>query len=142
MIRPLLIALAVAACSSSPRREPDTTPPSDPAATATPSPAEGTPAQMPGSGADPCPTVQIKGPDSVAAGTQAKISTTLIGGPAAPTFRWTVTAGKIVSGQGTSSIVVDSTGLSGASVVAKVELGGLASQCATTGTSVTVLVGP
>lgn len=146
MTRALLIALTLAACSAAPRREPDTAPAPEPVPTATPTPAPaaGTPAPIPPSppGSDPCPALQIKAPDAVPAGTQVRIASTLIGGAGAPTFRWSVSAGKIASGQGTANIVVDSTGLAGTSIVATVEMGGLAKECATTGTSVSILVGP
>ena len=85
--------------------------------------------------------MQLKAPDSVPAGTQIKITTTQVGGTT-PTFKWSLTAGKIASGQGTANIVVDSTGLAGKTIVANLELGGLPSTCATTASSVHVLVGP
>jgi hypothetical protein len=137
MTRALLFVLAAAGCSASPKQQST----GEPAATGTPSPAEGTPAQIPAPGTDPCPAMQVKAPDSVPAGTQVKITTTQVGGTT-PTFKWTVSAGKIASGQGTANIVVDSTGLAGSTIVASLELGGLPSTCATTGTSVNVLVGP
>ena len=138
MTRALLFLLAAAGCSASPKQQS-----AEPAATTTPTPAEGTPAQTTPSpvGADPCPTMQVKAPDSVPAGTQIKITTTQVGGTT-PTFKWSLTAGKIASGQGTPNIVVDSTGLAGSTIVANLELGGLPSTCATTATSVHVLVGP
>jgi hypothetical protein len=85
--------------------------------------------------------MQVKAPDSVPAGTQVKVTTTQVGGTT-PTFRWSLSAGKIASGQGTPNIVVDSTGLAGSTIVATLELGGLPATCATTSTNVSVLVGP
>jgi hypothetical protein len=46
-------------------------------------------------------------------------------------FRWTVSAGTIVSGQNTSSIVLDTAGLAGQDVTATVELIGPQTTCAT-----------
>ena len=45
------------------------------------------------------------------------------------TYNWTVSAGTITSGQGTDSINVDTTGLSGRSVTATMTLGGLDPLC-------------
>ena len=51
------------------------------------------------------------------------------GGPhVTPTFNWTVSAGTISSGQGTSSITVDTTGVSG-TITATVEVGGYDRSC-------------
>ena len=49
-----------------------------------------------------------------------------------PTFNWTVSAGTISSGQGTSSITVDTAGIGGQTVTATVELGGVAPECSRT----------
>jgi hypothetical protein len=48
------------------------------------------------------------------------------------TFKWTVLAGVIVSGQGTASITVDTTEASGQTVKASVEVWGLPNQCSKT----------
>jgi hypothetical protein len=49
-----------------------------------------------------------------------------------PTFNWTVSAGTISSGQGTSSISVDTTGLpANSTVTATVEVGGYDRSCTT-----------
>jgi hypothetical protein len=45
------------------------------------------------------------------------------------TFKWTVSAGKIVGGQGTSSIIVDANGIEEKSITATVEVGGLPEGC-------------
>ena len=89
-----------------------------------------------------CPNIQLKAPDSVAQGTQARVSTILAGGDRSVTYRWAVSSGKIISGQGTPSILVDTAGLAGASVTATLELGGVSKQCATTTASVSMLIGP
>ncbi len=46
------------------------------------------------------------------------------------TFNWTLSAGTIISGQGTPMITVDTTGLGGQLVRATVEVGGVAESCA------------
>jgi hypothetical protein len=48
------------------------------------------------------------------------------------TYNWSVSAGTISSGQGTSSITVETTGLGGQTVTATVELGGLDPSCSRT----------
>jgi hypothetical protein len=46
-----------------------------------------------------------------------------------PTYNWTVSAGTITSGQGTSTITVDTTGTGGQSITATVTVGGYPSSC-------------
>src|SRR5205823_13125607 len=46
-----------------------------------------------------------------------------------PTYNWTVSAGTITSGQGTTSITVDTKGLGGQTVTATVEVGGVEPTC-------------
>ena len=47
----------------------------------------------------------------------------------AATYNWSVSAGTISSGQGTSSITVDTAGIGGQSVTATVDIGGVAANC-------------
>ena len=80
-----------------------------------------------------CPTLRMTGPsDDVIAGQSLYFSVNVSGGDVNPTYNWSVSAGVISSGQGTSVITVDSTGIDGQSVTATVELGGLAPQCSRT----------
>ncbi len=155
MSRALLIVLALAACSK--RNTDNTTTPTGPGGTGTDtststgtsggtgtSTTGGTGSQTPppfNSEAD-CPAIQIKGPDSVSQGTKARFSATLVGGTGNPTYTWRVTSGSIASGQGTATITVDTTGLSGTGSTATLEIGGIPKLCATTTASATVLVGP
>jgi hypothetical protein len=53
------------------------------------------------------------------------------------TYNWSVSAGTISSGQGTSSIQVDTAGLGGQTVTATVELGGLDPSCSRTASCTT-----
>ncbi len=96
---------------------------------------------MPMDGTEPCPNIQIKGSDSVPAGKQAEVTTTLIGGQGSPSYTWAVSKGTIASGQSTPHITVDTAGLAGASITATVKLGGLKTECATNTATVTILVG-
>ena len=83
-----------------------------------------------------CPTVNISCPESVKEGENAIFSTTITGGTPAqrmtPSYEWTVTAGKIIGGQGTPSITVDTTGLSGQTIRANVNLTGYGVPCPAT----------
>jgi hypothetical protein len=83
-----------------------------------------------------CPT------DLVDAGQPINYSVNARGGDpnASVSYNWTVSAGRITSGQGTPSITVDTSGLSGGGqVTATAELGGLAPECNRT-TSCTVQI--
>lgn len=51
------------------------------------------------------------------------------------TYNWTISAGTIISGQGTAKIIVNTGGLAGMFVTATVELGGLPAKCASTASS-------
>jgi hypothetical protein len=79
-----------------------------------------------------CPTLRMASPsDDVIAGQSMYFTANVSGGDpkADPTYSWSVSAGTISSGQGTSVITVDSTGIEGQSVTATVDVGGLAPQC-------------
>jgi len=80
-----------------------------------------------------CPVVKVSCPDSVQVGADLKFTADVSGGPSdtTPTFNWTVSAGSIQSGQGTSTIVVDSTGTGGQTITATVDVGGFARECST-----------
>jgi hypothetical protein len=45
------------------------------------------------------------------------------------TYKWTVSAGTIISGQGTSTIIIDKAGTEGQSIIVTVEVGGLDANC-------------
>ncbi|MBL9019300.1 MAG: hypothetical protein JNL83_34250 [Myxococcales bacterium] len=147
-----LVVLSAGACSKKSTATATTTPPPPGGGSTTggSSPSGGgstttsrTVTPPPGdSGEDPCPAIQIKAPDSVPQGSKARVTANLIGGVGRPTFRWSLTAGSIVSGQGTATIQIDTTGLAGTGISASVDLGGLPRECATTSGSATFLVGP
>jgi len=82
----------------------------------------------------PCPTVSVSCPADVEEGSPITFNASVTGGPPSlvPTYSWSVSAGTITSGQGTSSITVDTAGLGGQTVTATVELGGVAPECSRT----------
>jgi hypothetical protein len=80
-----------------------------------------------------CPTVDVSCPDTGVAGTPVTFTASVSGGDASvtPTYNWTVSNGTISSGQGTSTITVDTTGVTG-TIVATVEVGGYDRSCSVT----------
>jgi len=80
----------------------------------------------------PCPTVTVSCPTELTAvGTPITFTANVSGGDSSvtPTYNWTVSAGTISGGQGTSSITVDTAGQAGQSITATVNVGGLAASC-------------
>jgi hypothetical protein len=81
-----------------------------------------------------CPTVSVSCPDTGTIGQPVTFTANVSGGDPAvtPTFNWTVSAGTISSGQGTSSITVDTTGVAGGTTItATVDVGGYDRSCST-----------
>ncbi|MGI8565261.1 MAG: PKD domain-containing protein [Pyrinomonadaceae bacterium] len=78
----------------------------------------------------PCPNVTVSCPDAVDQGQTATFTANLSAGDpnVTPTFNWSVSAGTITSGQGTSSIQVDTTGVTGP-ITATVNVGGYNETC-------------
>ena len=78
-----------------------------------------------------CPEVKISCPDNVTDKAPVTFSATISGGTpnAVPAYNWTVSNGHILSGQGTSSITVDTAGLSGQTISATVDVGGYGVPC-------------
>jgi len=78
-----------------------------------------------------CPTVAVTCTDSVDEGQPITFTANFNQGTptVSETYNWTVSAGTITSGQGTSSITVDTKGLAGQSVTATVEVGGVDPTC-------------
>ncbi|HUS10020.1 MAG TPA: carboxypeptidase regulatory-like domain-containing protein [Pyrinomonadaceae bacterium] len=75
----------------------------------------------------PCPTFSVT-PSDVGEGQPLTFSAS-ISNTSTITYNWSVSAGTITAGQGTSSITVDITGIGGQSVTATLEVGGLDSSC-------------
>jgi hypothetical protein len=82
-----------------------------------------------------CPTVTVSCPDTAEENqaTGLQFTANVSGGDAnvTPTYNWTVSAGTISSGQGTSTISVDTNGIGGQTVTATVDVGGFPRQCST-----------
>jgi hypothetical protein len=78
-----------------------------------------------------CPTLAVTCTDSVDEGQPITFTANFTQGTptVSETYNWTVSAGTISSGQGTSSITVDTKGLGGQSVTATVEIGGVDPTC-------------
>jgi hypothetical protein len=78
-----------------------------------------------------CPKVEVSCPSEVDAEMPITFTASVTGGDpgAIGTYNWTVSAGTISSGQGTSSITVDTTGVDGQSCTATVTLGGYDPKC-------------
>jgi hypothetical protein len=81
----------------------------------------------------PCPTVNVSCPDTVTPGQPLTFTANVSGGDpnVTATYNWTVSAGTITGGQGTSSITVDTTGAGGQSITATVNVGGYDRTCNT-----------
>ncbi len=80
-----------------------------------------------------CPAVEIVCPTNPVMGQPLTFSSRLAGGVPAtvsPVYNWTVSAGTIISGQGTDTIRVDTTGLAGEIVRASLSVGGYNLECA------------
>ena len=80
---------------------------------------------------NPCPVIEIECADSEQAGNRITIRAVLTGGPAEikPTYKWKISAGRIIKGQGTNTIVVDTRGAKAESIRAHVKVGGYNKAC-------------
>jgi len=82
----------------------------------------------------PCPQVAVSCPSDVEQGSPITFTASVTGGDpnVTGTYNWSVSAGTITSGQGTSTITVDTAGIGGQTVTASVDVGGYPPACATT----------
>jgi hypothetical protein len=78
-----------------------------------------------------CPNVSIYCPDTVTLGAPVTFTANLSGGTPGitPIYNWTVSAGTIISGQGTPSIQVETYGLAGQSITATLSVEGYKLNC-------------
>jgi hypothetical protein len=93
--------------------------------------------------AQSCPTsISVYGPSSELTAGDSLVFSALVngGGSVSPTYNWMISAGTIMSGQGTSMIIVNTEGLAGMSVTATVELGGYPRECNTAASSTASIV--
>lgn len=93
-----------------------------------------------------CPKTKVQCPDSVRKGEKLKFTADVKGGDSqvTPTYNWSVSAGQIESGQGTSTIEVSTKEVDeDSTVTATVELGGFSRECGygSTAASCTTIVG-
>ena len=81
-----------------------------------------------------CPNVSIYCPDVQQAGTPITFTASVSGGTpgVTPVYNWKVSAGQIISGQGTPTITVDTAGLAGQPITATVEVAGYNLECRAT----------
>jgi hypothetical protein len=106
-----------------------------------PAPASAAPAPAAAATTQQCPTVTVSCPDTAPENLEDALTFTanVSGGDpnVTPTFNWTVSAGMISSGQGTSAIKVDTTGTGGQTVTATVDVGGFPRECRTSNSCTT-----
>ncbi|MEK6283321.1 MAG: hypothetical protein AABN95_23445 [Acidobacteriota bacterium] len=78
-----------------------------------------------------CPNVSIICPERGEVGQPLTFSSNVTGGTpgVAAIYNWTVSAGRIIEGQGTPTIRVDTTGLAGQTVTATLSMGGYTLDC-------------
>jgi hypothetical protein len=78
-----------------------------------------------------CPNVSVSCPEAGKENAPVTFTATISGGSQniTPGYNWTVSAGRIISGQGTPSITVDTGGLAGQTVRASVDITGFGTPC-------------
>ncbi|HEX3559243.1 MAG TPA: hypothetical protein VHU19_08560 [Pyrinomonadaceae bacterium] len=78
-----------------------------------------------------CPNITMSCPDVQQAGAPITFTASMSGGTAGvtPVYNWKITGGKILSGQGTQTITVDTSGLAGQPIGATVEVAGYNLEC-------------
>lgn len=79
-----------------------------------------------------CPAIEIICPTNVVLDQPVTFRSTSTGGVPAninPVYNWSVSAGRIIEGQGTDTIKVDTTGLGGQTVRATLSMGGYTLEC-------------
>jgi hypothetical protein len=89
----------------------------------------------------PCPAINVSCPDAVDQGSPITFNASVTGGATnvTATYNWSISAGTITSGQGTSSITVDTANLGGQSVTATVDVGGYDPACSKAGSCTTAV---
>jgi hypothetical protein len=89
---------------------------------------------LPGCCLPPCAALTISGPDEVEEGQSITFTASLAGGEPTvePTYKWSVSAGTILKGQGTAIIEVDISGHAGQQVTVTLDVGGYPPECQST----------
>ena len=91
----------------------------------------------------PCPTIMVNCPDNAESGKSMTFKADVYGGDPTVkvTYTWSVSAGKISAGQGTSMITVDVSDVTRGSITAKVSIGGPDPACVNTASCTTRTAG-
>ena len=78
-----------------------------------------------------CPNVSVSCPEAGKENEPVTFTATINGGSSniTPGYNWTISAGRIIRGQGTPSITVDTTGLAGQTVRASLDVSGFGTPC-------------
>ena len=78
-----------------------------------------------------CPNVSVSCPEAGNENAPVTFTATISGGSPniTPGYNWTISAGRITSGQGTPSITVDTAGLAGQTVRASLDVSGFGTPC-------------
>ena len=89
----------------------------------------------------PCPTVTVSCPSEAVSKQPLTFEATVSGGytDSTVTYKWSLSAGKIISGQGTSKVKVDVSDLTGQSLTGTVTVGGFNPKCSLNVASCTIL---
>jgi hypothetical protein len=82
----------------------------------------------------PCAHVTVSSPDDIEETKSVTFTANISGGEPTvrPTFKWTVSAGTIINGQGTNSIRVDTAGLAEQQITGTLEVCGYPPECQST----------
>jgi hypothetical protein len=88
----------------------------------------------------PCPSVSVSFPSDINLARPITVEAIVSGGDLEmkPTYTWSISAGKIISGQGTAKLTVDGANLAGQSLTATVSLDGAHPACTGTTASATL----
>jgi hypothetical protein len=91
----------------------------------------------------PCPTIVVSCPENAKSNQSMTFQAGVYGGDSTVkiTYTWSVSAGKISGGQGTSAITVDVSDVTGGSVTATVSIGGHEPECVNTASCTTRTAG-
>jgi hypothetical protein len=90
-----------------------------------------------------CPTIKVTCPDKVKQGEILMFTAEVKGGDpdVTPTYNWSVSASSIVSGQGTSSILVNTEDVkAGTSITATIDVGGYDRECGNGASGTTAII--
>lgn len=89
-----------------------------------------------------CPRLTVNAPDNVNEGSSFFFAANVVGGDptVTPAYNWSISAGTISNGQGTSTIEVTTNGLGTQTITATVEISGFDGRCARVGSASSYIV--